>query len=78
MICVCCDKDIRYDRVSKRVERPLSRDEIIRRDTSEIENLAKGGPIAYADYYILNNGTLEDYYKRVDEILEKTDKQEGE
>ena len=68
MICVVCDKDIRYDRVSKRPERPFTRADIIRRDTSEIENLANGGPIAYADYYILNNGSLEDYYKRIDEI----------
>ena len=37
----------------------------------EIENLYKGGPIAYADYYIFNNGTLEEYEKRLDEILKQ-------
>ena len=36
---------------------------------SEIENIKKAGPIAYADYYILNNSTLEDYENRLKEIL---------
>jgi len=71
LICVVTDKDIRYDRVSKRVERPFDREAIIARDLSEIENLYKGGPIAYADYYILNNGTVDDAIKRLSEILEK-------
>ena len=49
----------------------LTGEEIIIRDTSEIENLAKGGPIAYADYYIFNNGNLKDYEERLLEILEQ-------
>ena len=40
-------------------------------DISEIENLYKGGPIAFADYYILNNGTKEEVIERLKEILEK-------
>ena len=39
----------------------ISNDEASSRDVSEIENLAKGGPIAYADYYILNNGSMDEY-----------------
>lgn len=70
MICVVTDKQKRYERVGVREIRPLNREEIEKRDIAEIENLAKGGPIAYADYFILNNGNLEDYYKRLDEILE--------
>ena len=71
LICVVCDKQLRYDRIAVRPDRPFNHDEIIIRDTSEIENLAKGGPIAYADYYIFNNGSLEDYEKRLLEILEQ-------
>ena len=41
------------------------------RDRSEIENLEKGGPIAAADYYILNNSSVEDVKARVDEILKE-------
>ena len=43
------------------------------RDRSEIENLEKGGPIVAADYYILNNGSIEDAEKRTDEILKEVD-----
>lgn len=71
LICIVCDKQLRYDRIAIRPDRPFNTEEIIIRDTSEIENLAKGGPISYADYYIFNNGSLEDYEKRLLEILEQ-------
>lgn len=69
LVCIIADKNKRYDRVSVRVDRPFKREDIIYRDISEIENLAKGGPIAYADYFILNNTTKEDYINRLDEII---------
>lgn len=78
VICICCDKKIRYQRVSKRVDRPYNKNEIINRDISEIENLAKGGPIAFADYYVLNNGNLDEYEDRLEEILVAIEKQEGD
>lgn len=68
-IAVVADKKIRYDRLSKRIERPFSESDAIKRDISEIENIAKAGPIAYADYYIFNNGTINDFHNRLDEIL---------
>lgn len=71
LICIVADKHIRYERISKRVERPFSKEKAIERDLSEIENLYKGGPIAYADYYLFNNGTLEDYKKRLEDILKE-------
>ena len=78
MIAVIADKELRYERVAKRVDRPFKREDIIYRDLSEIENLAKGGPIAFSDYYIYNNLTVEDYYKRLDEILSDINQREGE
>ena len=71
LICVVTDKKLRYERVSQRKDRAFDRDAIIYRDLSEIENLAKGGPIAYADYFILNNGSMEDEVERLKEILEE-------
>lgn len=71
LICVVSDRDIRYNRVSKRTIRPLNRLEIEKRDTTEIENLSKGGPIAIADYYILNNGSIDSVKSRIDEILKE-------
>jgi dephospho-CoA kinase len=71
LVCVVTDKDIRYSRVAERPDRPFDAEAIKYRDISEIENLYKGGPIAFADYYILNNGTKEEVIERVKEILEK-------
>ncbi len=76
LICVVTDKALRYARVGQRPERPLNREEIEKRDYAEIENLAKGGPISIADYFILNNGTIKDYEERLKEILENIEKGE--
>lgn len=71
VIAVVADKDIRYERLSKREIRPLTRKEAEKRDIAEIENIKKGGPIAFADYYIYNNGDLEDYKKNLEKILRR-------
>lgn len=68
-IAVVVDKELRYERLSKRKNRPFSKEDAIKRDISEIENLAKAGPIAYADYYIFNIKTKEKMKKRLEEIL---------
>ena len=70
-VAVVVDKDIRHKRVGRRAERPFNREEIQERDRSEVENLEKGGPIAMADYYVLNNGTVEDLHRRVTGILKE-------
>lgn len=68
-IAIVADKNIRYDRLACRDKRPLTNSEANKRDVSEIENIAKSGPIAYADYYILNNGSIKDFHERLDVIL---------
>ena len=68
-IAIVCDKNLRYDRLSKRDIRPFNNEEAKKRDITEIENIEKAGPIAYADYFIYNNGFMEEYYKRLDEII---------
>lgn len=73
IIAIVCDKDIRYDRLSIREVRPLTNEEASARDVAEVENIAKAPPIAMADYYILNNGTIEEYKNRLEEILERND-----
>ena len=70
LVCVVTDKEKRYQRVAERPDRPFDREAIEYRDLSEIENLFKGGPIAFADYYILNNGSKDESIKRLKEILE--------
>ena len=71
LLCIVVDKNIRYARIALRPERPFDNEKAMERDLSEIENLYKGGPIAYADYYIFNNGTLEEYKERLEEILKQ-------
>ena len=73
VLAVVVDKSIRHKRVAKRPERPFNAEEIQERDRSEVENLEKGGPIAMADYYLLNNGSVEELEKDVDEVLKKVD-----
>lgn len=71
LIGVITDKDLRYSRIAIRPGRSYNREEAIDRDLSELEKLEKGLPIAYADYYIFNNGTIEEYKKRLEEILKQ-------
>ncbi|MBR5647563.1 AAA family ATPase [Candidatus Saccharibacteria bacterium] len=70
-IAIVVDKKLRYERVANRPGRAFDAAAIRERDRSEIENLEKGGPIVAADYYILNNGTIEDVGTRLDEILKE-------
>ena len=71
MVAIIVDKKIRYERLAKRDIRPLTKKEAMNRDISEIENIAKAPPIAYADYYIFNNGSLEEYENRLEKILKE-------
>ena len=68
LLAIITDKNIRYERLAKRSNRPFSKEEVIKRDYSEIENLAKGGPIAYADFFVSNNGTREELVQEIDKI----------
>jgi len=76
VIAIVADKKVRYDRLSVREVRPLTYEEAMNRDLSEIENIAKAGPIAYADYYIDNNHDLETYKNRLLNILEDIGKKD--
>ncbi len=70
VIAVVTDRELRYERLAKRPIRPFTREQAEARDIAEIENSAKGGPIAMADYYIDNNHDLESYKKRLLSIIE--------
>lgn len=74
IISIVCDKELRYKRLSLREIRPLTKEEAQNRDISEVENIAKAPPIALADYYILNNSTIDEYINRIDQIIREEDK----
>lgn len=71
VIAIVTDKELRYERLGTRDVRPLTKEEAMARDIAEIDNLHKAPPIAYADYFVINNGTIDDYKKRLDEILKE-------
>ena len=64
-VAIVVPKKLRYKRVAARPDRPFSGEEIKERDRSEIENLEKGGPIATADYYVLNDDSVEKMEKQI-------------
>jgi dephospho-CoA kinase len=59
----------RHGRLAHRAERPLTLEEAASRDKSEIENINKGGPIAMADFTILNEASLEELEKETERVL---------
>jgi dephospho-CoA kinase len=59
----------RYARLASRLSRRLTPEEAAGRDTAEIENIAKGGPIAMADFTIINESSLEDLKKEAARIV---------
>lgn len=60
IVAIVTDRKVRYERLADRPVRPLTAEDARKRDFAEIENLAKGGPIAIADRYITNNGSVEE------------------
>ena len=71
VIAIIADKNIRYERLSVRDIRSLSAVDAEKLDIAEIENLAKGGPISIADYFILNNFDKDTYLASLKSILER-------
>jgi dephospho-CoA kinase len=62
-------RTLRYSRLARRAVRPLTVEEAVSRDYSEIENLEKGGPIALADYTLVNDGSRENLLESLNTIL---------
>lgn len=64
-------KHVRYERVVARKDahRPYTLEQIQLRDIEEIENLEKGGPIAFADYYIANAKDIDEFREQTDALM---------
>jgi dephospho-CoA kinase len=69
VVAVCASPSTRYARLAERKTRPLSACEAAARDRAEIENLDKGGPIAMADFTIINESSLADMEKQAERII---------
>ena len=69
VLAVVTNSEIRKQRLKSRPIRPLSAEMVDSRDVAEIENSEKGGPIAKADYYVLNNGTEAQLKQQFNEFM---------
>jgi dephospho-CoA kinase len=69
IIAVAAPRKLRHERLAHREIRPFTPEQVTSREYSEIENIEKGGPIANADYTILNNANREQTYAQLEQIL---------
>lgn len=73
VLTIIASPDLRFARLTKRKkERPIkNRQEFDTRNYTEIEKTDKGGPIAMADFNIINEGTRKTFYQNLDLIIKK-------
>ena len=69
VLAVYASPQTRYDRLISRPVRPFTKEEARSRDFAQIENLATAGPIAMADYAILNAGELPELFKEAEKVF---------
>jgi len=69
VVAAVAPKRLRHRRLQNRPIRPLTQAEADSRDWAEIENLEKGGPIAIADHFVINDGSLEHLHTQIDKAL---------
>lgn len=76
VLAVYAPPEIRYQRLVSRTEidekmrnRPATRDQAQSRDYAEIENIEKAGPIAMADYTIINDSSVKELNKKCEQLI---------
>jgi len=69
VVAIFAPRKLRYERLTNRPERPLTPEEAERRDWQEIETIEKGGPIALADYTLINDGDPSELLAKLDALL---------
>lgn len=71
VVAVVSARALRYARLTSREERPLTEEEAERRDWQEIEALEKGGPIAIADYTLVNDSEPDALLTQLNMLIER-------
>jgi dephospho-CoA kinase len=69
IVAIVAPRRLRHRRLAIRPEHPYTEAESTARDWAEIEDINKGGPIAIADHYIMNDGDFEHLYNQIDKTL---------
>lgn len=70
VVAIVTRRKTRYARISCRPVRALTPEQAQSRDFAEIENMEKGGPIAMADEYILNDGSAEELCEKIHALID--------
>lgn len=73
IIAVAAPRKVRHERLANRPVRPFDEAAVIAREYAEIENIEKGGPIANADYTLVNRKSPHHLIKKLDDLLEELD-----
>lgn len=68
VVAITSPKHMRYHWLESREDRPQTPEISAARDQHEIETLQKGGPIAAADFFIMNNGSMDHFYEQLDSV----------
>jgi dephospho-CoA kinase len=69
LVAVWSSPKTRYQRLAGRSNRCLTMEEAMSRDRAEIENTQKGGPIAMADFTIVNESSIENLRKEAERVI---------
>ena len=69
VVAVWASPGTRYARLTTRLNRRLTVEEAASRDRAEVENINKGGPIAMADFTIINESSLENLRREAKKII---------
>ena len=69
VVAVFSSPETRHARLAKREIRPLTTEEAVSRDKTEIENINKGGPIAIANFTIINESSMTDLEKDTERVI---------
>lgn len=73
LVAIVCERARRYRRLAARPVRPLTAQQAQQRDWAEIENLEKGGPIAIADFTLINDDAPEALLTKLDALMRQLD-----
>lgn len=69
-IAIHASPKVRHTRLATRPKRPLTETEAVERDLSQLTRLTQGGPIALADFVVVNEGSIENLYTQLDTAIE--------
>ena len=70
-IAIYSSPETRYKRLSQRSVRPLTLKEAQSRDYAQIKNIFQAGPIAMANWTVINESSLEELREQIDKIINR-------